>query len=173
MFGGVRQGSLLYILSKTSEGAELKVAQVEEFTTPQDKYGRTGIYANPQDSELSIKVKCGEEAMNLTKLPAHASIGYCDNLIVSDTREAMSAEVEAMLRTSRQTLENVPYHEQMVTNCEAMLRTLNPHLAKEKEQEEKIGLLESKMSNIEGTLVDIQSMLSSALSAAKKPKKEE
>jgi hypothetical protein len=44
-----------------------------------------------------------------------------------------------------------------------MLRELNPQFAKEKEQEEKIGMLEEKMGNIEGTLNDMMGMLSKAL----------
>ena len=39
---------------------------------------------------------------------------------------------------------------------------------KEKEQEEKIGLLEQKMNGMEGTLTDIREMLSLALNKSKK-----
>jgi hypothetical protein len=49
-----------------------------------------------------------------------------------------------------------------------MLRELNPSFKKEKEQEEKIGLLEQKMSGMEGTLTDIREMLSLALNKSKK-----
>jgi hypothetical protein len=49
-----------------------------------------------------------------------------------------------------------------------MLRELNPQFAKEKEQEEKIGLLEKKMNGMEGTLSDIREMLNNALGGKKK-----
>lgn len=49
-----------------------------------------------------------------------------------------------------------------------MLRELNPSFKKEKEQEEKIGLLEQKMNGMEGTLTDIREMLSLALNKSKK-----
>jgi hypothetical protein len=75
----------------------------------------------------------------------------------------MSAEVEGLLRTSRQIIESVPYHEKVILSCDEMLRELNPQFAKEKEQEEKIGMLEEKMGNIEGTLNDMMGMLSKAL----------
>ena len=65
------------------------------------------------------------------------------------------------MRTSRQTIESVPYHEKMLTDCEAMLRQLNPQFAREKEHEEKIDALEGKMGRIEGTLNKIQTMLTS------------
>lgn len=47
-----------------------------------------------------------------------------------------------------------------------MLQTLNPQFAKEREQEQKIGLLEEKVTGMEGTLSDIRSMLSKALNTS-------
>ena len=75
----------------------------------------------------------------------------------------MSAEVEAMLRQSRQILDSVDYHRSVVSSCETMLSQLNPQIAKEKAQEQKITQLETKMSGIEGTLSNIQGMLAQAL----------
>ena len=73
-----------------------------------------------------------------------------------------------MLRNSKQVIESIPYHERVVASCDVMLRELNPSFKKEKEQEEKIGLLEQKMNGMEGTLTDIREMLSLALNKTKK-----
>lgn len=174
MFGGLRQGGLLYLLSKDANGAELRIGTIESVSNPQPKYGQGQISMYGQaEMCVDVKVKCNEEVYELKQLPTSLGITSNNGLVVSDSKEAMSAEVEAMQRTSRQILDSIAYHESVVEQCDRMLRELNPQFAKEKEQEEKIGVLESKMSNIEGTLVDIQTMLSSALSAAKKPKKEE
>jgi hypothetical protein len=80
----------------------------------------------------------------------------------------MNTEVEGMLRNSKQVIESIPYHERVVASCDEMLRELNPSFKKEKEQEEKIGLLEQKMNGMEGTLTDIREMLSLALNKSKK-----
>lgn len=166
MFGGVRQGSLVYILNKTTNGAELKIGTVDSFSNPQPKYGaQMSVYGQPE-STIDIRAKCGEEVFELKQLPTSLGITSINGLVVSDNKEAMSAEVEAMQRTSKQILDSVDYHTQVIEQCEGMLRTLNPQFAKEKEQEEKIGALEEKMGNIEDTLTNIQSMLSSALSAS-------
>ena len=69
---------------------------------------------------------------------------------------------------SRQIIDSVPYHEKVIASCDVMLRELNPSFKKEKEQEEKIGLLEQKMNGMEGTLTDIREMLSLALNKSKK-----
>jgi hypothetical protein len=44
-----------------------------------------------------------------------------------------------------------------------MMRELNPQLAKEKEQEEKICVLEEKMGGIENTLNQMMGLLSDAI----------
>ena len=73
-----------------------------------------------------------------------------------------------MLHNSKQIIDSVPYHEKVVASCDVMLRELNPSFKKEKEQEEKIGLLEQKMNGMEDTLSDIKDMLSLALNKTKK-----
>lgn len=57
----------------------------------------------------------------------------------------------------------MPYHQSVVDNRDEIMCQLNPQLAKEKEQEAKIGALEGKISGIEGTLGTIQEMLAKAL----------
>ncbi len=111
--------------------------------------------------------------MEFKQLPANLSIANfgSSGVVVSESREAMNAEVEAMLRTSEQVLESIPYHESVIASCDDMLKVLNPQLAKEKAQEEKIGALEQKVSGIEGTLTDIREMLSKALNGSGNSKK--
>jgi ribosome-associated translation inhibitor RaiA len=122
---------------------------------------------------VDVRVKVDEETMDFKQLNATSSIANSGNVVVSDSKDAMSAEVEGLLRTSKAILESVPYHEKMLVACDNVLRDLNPSFKKEKEQEEKIGALEEKMVGIEGTLNDMMSMLSSALGQSKSKKKEE
>jgi hypothetical protein len=102
------------------------------------------------------------------------NIANSGNVVVSDSKEAMSMEVESLLRSSRQILDSIPYHERVITSCDGMLRDLNPQFAKEKEQEEKIDALELKMGGIETTLNEMMGLLSEAVGHTKsKIKKEE
>lgn len=174
MFQGVRQGSLFYILEKGEE-VNLKTGQVVSVSNPQPKFNPLQITQPYAQSEMvvDIKVKVGEDTLEFKQLGANQTIANSGNVVVSDSREAMSAEVEGLLRTSRQIIESVPYHEKVLVSCDAMLRELNPTFAKEKEQEEKIGALEEKMNGIEGTLSDMMSMLSNALGQSKSRKLKE
>ena len=174
MFQANRQGNLFYILEKGEE-LRLKIGQVVSVSNPQPKYGSQFSVPAFGQSEMTVdvRVKVDEETMDFKQLNANASIANSGNVVVSDSKDAMSAEVEGLLRTSKAILESVPYHEKMLVSCDNVLRDLNPSFKKEKEQEEKIGALEEKMVGIEGTLNDMMSMLSSALGQSKSKKKEE
>ena len=165
MFSGLRQNGLFYILEKGEE-LKLKIGQVVSVTNPQPKYGQFG-YAGQPEMVVDVKVKVDEEILEFKQLNANASIANSGSVIVSDSKEAMSAEVEGLLHTSRGILDSVSYHERILSYCDGILRELNPTFKKEKEQEEKIGMLEEKMVGIEGTLSDMMSMLSSALDQSK------
>lgn len=174
MFQGVRQNGLFYILEK-GDDLRLRVGQVVSVSNPQPKYGQfnTPTFGSQPEMTVDVRVKVDEETMDFKQLSANASIANSGNVVVSDSKEAMSAEVEGLLRTSKAILESVPYHEKTIVACDGILRDLNPSFKKEKEQEEKIGALEEKMVGIEGTLNDMMSMLSSALGQSKSKKKEE
>lgn len=174
MFSGLRNNSLFYILEK-GEVPTLKVGQVVSVSNPQPKYNQfpAPTYGAQPETFVDIKVQVGEETMEFKQLPSTQSIHGNNGVVVSDSKEAMSAEVEAQIRTSRQILDSVPYHEKTLVACDAMLRELNPHFAKEKAQEEKIGALEDKMGNIESTLGDMMSMLSGLVNKTSKSKAKE
>lgn len=175
MFQGLRQGSLFYILEK-SDTPVLKTGQVVSVSQPAPKYNTTFAPGQQFGMEtiVDISVKVGNDTVDFKQLPSSLSIAnFGDNgVVVSESKEAMSAEVEAMLRTSRQVVESVDYHKRVIESCDKMLRELNPRFAKEKEQEEKIGTLEKKMNGMEGTLGDIKEMLSKALGTSSNTKKQ-
>lgn len=168
MFQGSRQGNLFYILEK-GEDLRLKVGQVVSVSNPQPKYGQfnTPTFGSQPEMTVDVRVKVDDETLDFKQLGASASIANSGNVVVSDSKEAMSSEVEGLLRTSKGILDSIPYHEKMLVSCDNILRDLNPSFKKEKEQEEKIGALEEKMVGIEGTLGEMMNMLSSALGATK------
>lgn len=166
MFSGLRNNSLLYILDK-SEKPVLKIGQVVSVSNPTPKYGQfpnTHAFGQPMETFVDVSVKVNDETMEFKQLPASMSLAASgQNVIVSDNKDAMNAEVEMMLRNSHSILESVPYHESVIASCDVILRELNPHLAKEKAQEEKIDALEERMGGIEGTLGSMHQMLSEVL----------
>lgn len=169
MFSGLRTNSLFYILEK-GEKPVLKVGQVSSVSNPSPKYGQyptTPMFGQQMETVVDVSVKVGDETMEFKQLPSNLSIANLgQNVVVSENKDAMNAEVEAMLRNSRGILESVSYHESVIASCDGILRELNPQLAKEKAQEEKIEGLEDQMGKLSIALSSIQEMLAQALNSS-------
>ena len=153
MFQGLRTNSLFYVLDK-GENPSLRIGQVVSVSNPQTRYPsfNNGFTPQPMETVVDVKVKINDEEVDFKQLPADGQIANDKNLVVSDNKEAMSAEVDTMLRQSKAILESVDYNKRVVESCEGMLQQLNPQIAKEKEQTEKINKLEGKVSGIEGKI---------------------
>ena len=165
MFQGLRANSLFYVLDK-GENPNLQIGQVVSVSNPQTRYPsfNNGFTPQPMETVVDVKVKLGDEEVDFKQLPANGQIANDKNLVVSDNKDAMSAEVDAMLRQSKAILESVDYHERVVKSCEGMLQQLNPQIAKEKEQTEKINKLEGKVSGIEGKIDKMMGWLQQTMS---------
>jgi hypothetical protein len=170
MFSALRQGTSFFILDKTNV-PKLKIGSVVSVSHPLPKYSNNFVPGyNYEEKVVDVVVKVNEEEMKFEKLPSNLSIANFgqSGIVVSESKEAMNGEIESMLRNSVNIIESVPYHKEVKVACEEMLNKLNPQLAKEKEQEEKIAKLESKVGGMESILLDIHQKLNSALSSKKK-----
>ncbi len=162
MFSGLRENSIVYLLDKSGECPKLYEGTVVKKLNPNNGYIPTPF--GMPETEVSYSVQVGDAVHNLERLPANQNIVDYKGMVVSDNREAMLAEVQAMQRASIAVLDTVPYHTAVKEACEDMYSVLNPQIAKDKENERKIGVLEEKIGGMEGTLTNIQAMLSEALS---------
>jgi membrane protein insertase Oxa1/YidC/SpoIIIJ len=61
----------------------------------------------------------------------------------------------------------MPYHEKILATSDEVKKIINPQFRKEREQEEKMNVLEGEVSNIKNTLGEMMNMLSSALGQPK------
>ncbi len=165
MFQGLRTNSLFYVLDK-GENPNLRIGQVVSVSNPQTKYPafNNGFTPQPMETVVDVKVKLDDEEVDFKQLPANGQIANDKNLVVSDNKDAMSAEVDAMLRQSKAILESVDYNKRVVESCEGMLQQLNPQIAKDKEQTEKINKLEGKVSGIEGKIDKMMGWLQQTMS---------
>jgi hypothetical protein len=168
MFSALRQGNIIYILDKRGVPT-LKIGQVTSVSEPRAKYN-TSFPSQPFSMETTVDImaKAGEESYEFKQLASQASVSSYEGVVVSESRDAINAEIEAIQQISRKHIADTPYHEKVDEACEELKKELNPNFAKEKAQEEKIDALENKMIGIEGTLDNIKSMLSNALNANKK-----
>ena len=107
MFQGLRTNSLFYVLDK-GENPNLRIGQVVSVSNPQTKYPafNNGFTPQPMETVVDVKVKLNDEEVDFKQLPANGQIANDKNLVVSDNKDAMSAEVDAMLRQSKAQLYN-------------------------------------------------------------------
>ena len=160
MFSTLRQNSPIYVLDK-KDSPVLKKGIIE---TVSPQRSRTGsFYGQPMDIIVDIRVNIDGTSQEFKNIPANLSIANDGNIVISETKEAMSTEVDSMLSISKQILESVDYHKDVIEKCEQILKDLNPQFAKDKLQEEKINSLESRIGGVENTLGDIKDMLSKVL----------
>lgn len=149
MFSALRQGSILYILEK-GENPILKTGQVIGVSYPNNNF-----LANT----VNITVKVGDITKELTDVPASLSSAQQSDLIIAETKELMSNEVDSLVQTSRSIINSVPYHEKLVVSCEEILKGLNPRFAKEKERDEDINGLKKKMGDMESKVDKMLTLL--------------
>ena len=160
MFSTLRQNSPIYVLDK-KDSPVLKKGIIE---TVSPQRSRTGsFYGQPMDMIVDIRVNIDGTSQEFKNIPANLSIANDGNIVISETKEAMSTEVDSMLSISKQILESIDYHKDVIEKCEQILKDLNPQFAKDKLQEEKINSLEFRIGGVENTLGDIKDMLSKVL----------
>lgn len=150
----------MYVLTK-GEIPELKVAEVVSVSSPTPKFP-TSYTPNPNvDMVVCIKVRVDGEDVEYKNVPANASIAdFGNGIIISESSQAMLAEVENLERQSKAILASVDYHKKAVESYEAMRKELCPQYAKEQLQEERIDRLENGLK-------DIKELLTQALSTKK------
>lgn len=154
MFSALRQGSVIYILEK-GENPSLKVGQVVSITQP--SYSNNFLM---NGSTIDISVKVGEQNMDFKNVPSSQSVTNYNNVIITETKELMSSEVDNMLQSSKSIVDSVTYHNNVISSCENILKDLNPRFAKEKERDEDISNLKNKIGGIESKMDKILTLLS-------------
>lgn len=175
MFQNVRQNSPFYILEKGDE-PKLSVAIVDSVSNPSPRYATSYPmqgFGN-QEMVVDVSVRIGEEKREFKQLPANMSIANfgSSNIVVSDDRSAMIAEIESYKNASDIVLGSIPGHRRVVEEASKMLLTLNPQLAKEKATEERIFALEGQVTGISENLDKVIGMLHDALEQKKMKKGE-
>ena len=154
MFSALRQGSIIYILEK-GENPVLKIGQVVSITQP--SYSNNFLM---NGSTIDINVKVGDQNMDFKNVPSSQSVANYNNVVITETKELMSTEVDNMLQSSKSIVDSVTYHNNVIASCESILKDLNPRFAREKERDEDISNLKNKIGGIESKMDKILTLLS-------------
>lgn len=149
MFSNLRTNSQVYILHKESS-PYVDVGTVVSVSQPVPKFPMNN-FMNQQELVVDVTVKINDNTVTLQKLPANLDIadqGINGNMVITTSREAMNAEVDALRQKSLGILNSVEYHQKVVQDCEILLQRLNPEFAEQRQQKQEIDTLKAQMSEM-------------------------
>lgn len=159
----------MYVLHKNEP--KIEQGEVIFVSNPVPQFGQTtfnaGIMAQ-QPMTVDVKIKSGEQTIELQKLPANMSIAdYGNGMVVSENRDAIINEIGVLKNTSQKIIESIGYHKEMVKKCDSLLEELNPQIKQEAERNREIESLSKRVGNMESSMGRIEEMLSRALNTKK------
>lgn len=146
MFSILNQGSTIYILDKSNK-PEYKIGEVMAVSQPKPNYSPN--FMN-NSSTVDLKIKIDDEVKEFNSIPSAASMVSYGNgkIILSETKQNIQNEVEVLLQNSKNIIENIDTYRENITQCENILKQLNPQFAKDKERDSRLDLLEDKLDRI-------------------------
>ena len=155
MFSALTQGSPIYILDKTSS-PEFKVGEVIGVSYPKINPYQLG----PQNT-VDLKIKVEGNTQEFNSIPSINSIVSYNNgnIILSETKQGIQNEVENILQNSRQIINNIDNYKKNITDCESILKKLNPQFAIDKERDERLSNLENRFDGVESKLDKIFNLI--------------
>ena len=161
MFSGLRQGSTLYVLDKTTE-PKVVTGYVQRISTPHPMYKTYNpavSFGTNMQTVVDIVVKINDEEKEFIGVPSINVIHSYGDYVISDTKESMIQEVDAMMQNSRNILDSVEQHEKNIEACEGILKQLNPVYAKEQLRDEAIDNISGRIDRMEDVLARLESIL--------------
>lgn len=161
MFSNLRQGSPFYVLKK-GETPSIGIGSVVSVSAPKAKYNTQSFSPqNMMEMVVDVTVKMDDETLNLEQLPSNQSIVNFgqQGMVVSESKEAMVAEVESMKRMSEDILSKIDFHAKTVEECDKMLKVLNPQYAKEVARDEEMSVLKAEVGEIKSSLSNMEELL--------------
>ena len=142
MFSALNQGSLVYILDKT-DGVKFKIGEIVGTTVPQFAVDGSGMVM-----KLSIKINGNVAEYN--NVPSAATIVSYNNgkFIIAETKQSIQSEVESTLHNANNIIEHIEDYKSQITQCENVLKELNPQYAKDKARDEEIANIKSEVAGM-------------------------
>lgn len=171
MLSALRPGTPVYVLYKNEPRfAVAKVSQVS------NQYPNLGYQQQPlvpgNNFAVNMTIEVDGKIENYERIPLNSSIAEFPDkgVLISETRDGIINEVNAIKSASVTALQQVDMHKNVIASCDKLLLDLNPQLRKEQEQAAEIATLKEQLSGMSEQIAALTGMLSKSL--GKKPKEE-
>lgn len=151
MFQSVRPNSPIYVLHK-GDNPRLETGYVANQPIPKPKYQMPHNFGQPQEMIVDLVIKLNDASFNLNAIPANLDIADSysngESIVISDSREAMNAEIVSLKQKSLDIINSKPYHEDLVVKYDKILSDFNPEMAEKQAQQQEIASLKSQLDEM-------------------------
>lgn len=151
MFQSVRPNSQIFILHK-GDTPSIEIGNVTNQPMPRPKYQLPATFGQPQELVVDLVVKVGDRTVNYNSLPAQLDIADSssngESIVISDSRDAMNAEILNLKQKSTDIVNSVEFHKGLIDEYEKVLAQLNPELAEKQEQKQELDTLRAQMAEM-------------------------
>lgn len=155
MFQSVRPNSPIYILHK-GDNLRLETGYVVNQPIPKAKYHLPQNLGQTQEMVVDLVVKLNDTVVNYKMLPAQADISDSysngENIVISDSRDAMNAEIMSLKQKSIEVIDSVDYHKSLIIQYDKLLSDFNPEVAEKQAQQQEIASMKEKMDEMTKTM---------------------
>ena len=160
MFSTLRKGATIYLLDRTSE-PDVKIGYIDNVSMPRPMYPtynpQVSLGTNMQ-TVVDLTVRVGDEKKEFC-VPSNLSIHTYGDYTLSENKEAMISEVDALLQNSKDVIDSRDKHKTAISAYERILKNLNPVYAKESERDSRIDSLSQQVGSMQTTLNRLESLL--------------
>ena len=109
-------------------------------------------FGQPQEMIVDLVIKLNNVSINLNAIPAGLDIADSysngENIVISDSREAMNSEILSLKQKSVDILNSAPYHKSLIQQYDKLLSDFNPEMAEKQAQQQEIASLRNQMNEM-------------------------
>lgn len=109
---------------------------------------------------LILPLRLITKTLHIKKIPANLDIADFNNsnIVLSDSREAMNAEIGSLKQKSAAIISSVDFHKEMITCFDRILTELNPELAEKQQQQSEINSLKNQVGEMSKSITELMEL---------------
>lgn len=158
MFQSLRPNSVIYILHK-GDSPRLETGFISAMPLVKPKYAVPPSFGQPQEMVVDIAVKINGQVFNYNSIPANLDIADSfsngESIVISDSKEAMNAEIINLKQKSTDIINSIEFHKNQINKLDEILNLLNPEFAEKQAQQEDINTLKLQMSEMSKSMSEL------------------
>lgn len=168
MLSALRPGTPVYVLYKNEP--RFAVAKVSQVSNQYPNFNQQSQPLIPGNNlAVNIVIEVDGKLEPYERIPLNTSIAEFPEkgVLISETRDGIINEVNAIKSASVTALQQVDMHKNVIASCDKLLFDLNPQLRKEQEQAQEIANLKEQLSGMSEQIAGLTAMLSKSLGKKK------